>query len=392
MRFLTQNLLVQSSVLTAAMMIIVAVIVSSVLDQRLNHNLDLLTDYGHTMMTGVDIQATDQLAIPGLIRDMENSRWITWGAIGGASLVLYGSLLAIAWKAWTTASRHRRRFQLAAMEFENQIRERTAELINSNRALCEEITERKQAEADLQALSASLERRSRQLEQFASVASHDLQEPLRKLRTYGDRLKSGYGDTLAESGQDYLQRMLNASGRMQTLLDDLLTFSRVTTKTEPIILVDLSVVAEQVLVDLKAAIKEVGGRVEVAELPTIDADPIQMRQLLQNLISNSLKFHRKTEPPVVRVRSQISDAPTNPMVTLEVEDNGIGFDERYVDRIFNVFQRLHGRDTYSGTGIGLAMCHKIVERHRGTITAKSRPDYGATFIVTLPVNQPQGDN
>ena len=392
MRFLKQNLLIQSSVLTAAMMMIVAVIVSSVLDQRLNHNLDLLTDYGHAMMTGVDIKATDQLGIPGLIKDMENSRWIAWGAIGGASLVLYGSVLAIAWKAWTTASRQRRQLESSAMEFENQIRERTADLLKSNLELVKEITERKQAEAELQALTASLERRNRQLEQFAFVASHDIQEPLRKLRTYGDRLKSGYGHTLADRGQDYLQRMLNATGRMQTLIDDLSTFSRVTTKAEPFVPVDLSVVAEQVLVDLNATIKEVGGRVEVAELPTIDADPIQMRQLIQNLVSNSLKFHRKTQPLIVRVRSQISDALSNPVVTLEVADNGIGFDERYLGRIFNVFQRLHGRDTYSGAGIGLAVCRKIVERHRGTITAKSRPGQGATFLVTLPVNQPQGDN
>ena len=248
-------------------------------------------------------------------------------------------------------------------------------------------------------LAATLQFSNRELEQFASIASHDLQEPLRKVRAFGELLKSGYADTLSDQGQDYLRRMLNAADRMQTLIDDLLTLSRVTTKGEPFVPVDLGAIAEEVLNDLEISINQSGGIVEVSDLPVIDADPTQMRQLLQNIISNSLKFHQTSESPVVKVRSQFFNGPStngdgdasgNGLVSLEVEDNGIGFDEKYLDRIFNVFQRLHGRGEYDGAGIGLAVCRKIAERHGGTITAKSEPGQGATFIITLPMKQPQG--
>lgn len=246
-----------------------------------------------------------------------------------------------------------------------------------------------------------------ELQQFAYVASHDLQEPLRKIQAFGDRLKAKFSSELTDQGRDYIERMQNAAGRMQALIDDLLTFSRVTSKAQPFAHVSLAQVIQEVLSDLEVRIHQTGGRVEVGELPTIDADPIQMRQLLQNLVSNALKFHHRGEPPVISIRSQLlqnTEQPTEGYsATVEtrnfgplhcqiiVQDNGIGFEMKYLDRIFNVFQRLHGRCEYEGTGMGLAICRKIAERHGGSITATSTPGQGATFIVTLPVKQNKGE-
>jgi light-regulated signal transduction histidine kinase (bacteriophytochrome) len=263
-----------------------------------------------------------------------------------------------------------------------------------------EIAERQRAEAELKAFTAQLERSNRELQDFAYVASHDLQEPLRKIRAFGDRLKTSCGEALSARGQDYLERMQQAAARMQTLINDLLTFSRVTTKAQPFRPVNLAQVAREVVSDLEVRIEQTGGRVEVATLPIIDADPLQMRQLLQNLLGNALKFHRPEVPPVVKLSSEL--LPTQeagsagraapPMCQLHVADNGIGFDEQYLDRIFTPFQRLHGRGEYEGTGIGLAVCRKIVERHGGSITARSAPGQGAIFLVMLPIAQPKGDS
>ncbi|MBA3712781.1 MAG: PAS domain S-box protein [Pyrinomonadaceae bacterium] len=263
----------------------------------------------------------------------------------------------------------------------------------------EDITDRKLVEETLRLYAAKLERSNRELQDFAQVASHDLQEPLRKILAFGDRLKTKAGASLDEECRDYLQRMFNAATRMQTLITDLMTFSRIETKAQPFVPVDLGVIASEVSADLETRIEQTGGRVEIEELPTINADPLQMRQLLQNLIGNSLKYYRAGVPPVVRIYSQNLDEPSHesidesilapPLCQIFVEDNGIGFDEKYLDRIFTVFQRLHKKGEYEGTGVGLAICRKIVERHGGTITARSSPGQGATFIVTLPVRQPK---
>lgn len=240
-----------------------------------------------------------------------------------------------------------------------------------------------------------------ELEQFAHVASHDLQEPLRKIMSFGDRLKDKYSETLTAQGCDYLERMQKAAERMQTLIEDLLTLSRITTKAQPFVSVDLAQVAQEVLSDLEVRIEQTGAKVEVGKLPTLEADPLQMRQLLQNLISNALKFHQRTEPPKIGIYSQLLNSekqqPTGnsrqPMLyQILVQDNGIGFDEKYLSSIFNAFQRLHGRSEYEGTGMGLAICRKIVERHNGSITAKSSPGQGSMFIVTLPLQQRQVNN
>lgn len=263
--------------------------------------------------------------------------------------------------------------------------------------------ERERVRAELAAFSERLEWSNHELQDFASVASHDLQEPLRKVMAFGDRLKSKYGDELGEQGRDYVERMQNASGRMQVLINDLLSYSRVTTKARPFGPVDLCQVVREVVSDLEERIAEDGGRVEIEALPIVYADELQMRQLFQNLIANGLKFRAPDRPPVVRVRVEAeartdvsaragAEEPGMPRISapprLIVEDKGIGFKPQYGDRIFSIFERLHGRDEYEGTGIGLAICRKIVERHGGTIVAEGSPNVGARFIVTLPAATP----
>ncbi len=243
------------------------------------------------------------------------------------------------------------------------------------------LADRDAASAELGARNAELARSNRELEDFATVASHDLQEPLRKVQFFIDRLGTKLGGSLDEEAQGHLDRVLNASDRVQRLIDDLFAFARVKTRAEPFVAVDLGAVARAVAQDLEARIQDANGKVELGALPTIEADPVQMRQLLQNLLANALKFHRKDVPPVVTVRSEPGEGDT---CRLLVTDNGIGFEEKYLDRIFTIFHRLHGRDEYEGTGVGLAICRRIVERHGGTITATSRPMQGSTFIVTMP--------
>jgi light-regulated signal transduction histidine kinase (bacteriophytochrome) len=212
-----------------------------------------------------------------------------------------------------------------------------------------------------------------------------MKEPLRKVISFGNMLRQKYNDSLEQTGNDYLNRMLDATERMHSLLTGLLEYSRVTTNPEPFREVDVSAVIHEVLSDLEIIIKQTGGEVKVGELPSIQADPTQIRQLFQNLIGNALKFHKEGGRPVVDLFSTTTDDGT---LQIYVKDNGIGFEEQYLDRIFAPFKRLHGRGSqYEGTGIGLAICKKIVERHGGSITAKSTPGHGATFIITLPSKQ-----
>jgi len=230
-----------------------------------------------------------------------------------------------------------------------------------------------------------LEQSNRELESFAYVASHDLQEPLRKIQTFGDRLKSTAAAALSPEGRDYIDRIQAAATRMRRLIDDLLSFSRVSSNARSFTQVNLKAVVREVLVDLETTIEKAGASVTVGELPVLAADPTQMRQLLQNLVGNALKFRREGVPPSISVRGTV-DARSQRCV-LEVEDNGIGFEEKYTERIFQVFQRLHGRGQYEGTGIGLAICRKIVERHGGALSVRSTPGVGTTFHVSLPLTQ-----
>ncbi len=246
-----------------------------------------------------------------------------------------------------------------------------------------DVTEQTRAEEQRRAFTEKLERSNRELEDFAFVASHDLQEPLRKIHAFGERLAASAGDSLDARSRDYLTRMLNAAGRMQLLIDDLLAYSRITTRGQPFAPVSLTQVAAEVISDLEVSIEQAHGKVEIGRLPTIDADRLQMRQLLQNLIGNALKFHQPDQPPVVHVEQRQAMAG---LVEIVVRDEGIGFEQKYADRIFGMFQRLHGRNEYEGTGIGLAICRKIAERHGGTIRAESSPGQGTAFIIRLPAS------
>jgi len=273
--------------------------------------------------------------------------------------------------------------------------------------LFKDITERMRAGEALSLKAAELARSNAELEQFAFVASHDLQEPLRKILAFGDRLKLKCDAAQLGEGGDFLDRMQNAAARMQRLINDLLTFSRTISRSEPFQSVDLGAVTREVLGDLEVLIEKTKASVEVSALPTIEADPTQIRQLLQNLVSNALKFQSPGATAKIRIEAKLIRSvaaaghtsvfsrqsvgePGNvaeEWCELSVQDNGIGFDVKYLDRIFVVFQRLHGRQEYEGTGIGLAVCRRIVDRHGGTITARSQPGAGATFIVSLPVKQ-----
>jgi light-regulated signal transduction histidine kinase (bacteriophytochrome) len=264
---------------------------------------------------------------------------------------------------------------------------RSAEVLTEvNGRLAAVNSELSTANDSLHRRAAELARSNEELDSFASIASHDLQEPLRKVRTFNEQLAVLEADRLSEQGRDYLRRANAAAERMQKLIEDLLKFSRVSTQGRPFEPVDLAEVANRVVVDLEAQVDDAGGRVDIGELPVIKADPLQMQQLLQNLISNALKFRREGVDPVVTVTAERSGET----IILKVADNGIGFEARYASRIFRIFERLHGRTEYPGTGIGLALCRKIADRHGGTIEAESEPGQGATFIVTLPADQPEG--
>lgn len=261
-------------------------------------------------------------------------------------------------------------------------------------ALEEQVQQRTQ---QLQTAVQDLRRSNENLQQFAYIASHDLQEPLRKIQSFGDILKTQYEEALGE-GADFLERMQTAASRMSTLIKDLLAFSRISTLQEATEPVALNAVVQDVLLDLDLRIAETGARVEVEPLPTLLGDASQLRQLFQNLLGNALKFRRPQVSPVIKVschRLTNEELPPSIRPTraaaayyqIEVADNGIGFDNKYVDRIFQVFQRLHNKSEYAGTGIGLAICEKVVINHGGAITASSQPGQGATFRMYFPADE-----
>ncbi len=253
-----------------------------------------------------------------------------------------------------------------------------------------DMTDRREYERELVRTADALRVSNDELEKFAYIASHDLQEPLRKIQAFGTRLSDKFRAAVGEQGKDYIDRMLDSAGRMRRLIEDLLAFSRVTTKGAAFVSVDLNAVARDVLSDLEERVARSGGTVQVGPLPTVPGDPSQLRQVFQNLIGNALKFARPDVPPVVRVTAVPFDrlpADAPPAAAgwrISVADNGIGFDPQYTDRIFELFQRLHGRGEYEGTGLGLAIVRKIVVRHGAAITAHSRPGQGAEFVLDWP--------
>jgi signal transduction histidine kinase len=241
-------------------------------------------------------------------------------------------------------------------------------------------------ESRMKTLLLKIEKSNQELQSFASIASHDLQEPLRKIITFGDRLAARIPDA-DEQSKDYLDRMQKSALRLKCLVGDLLQLTRIETKTRPFESMDLNNVVQTVIEDLETRLKNSGGVVKINKLPVIEADPAQMYQLFLNLIGNALKFNRKGIPPVVNLDSVKVE---NDVWEISVEDNGIGIMEEHVDKIFQPFERLHGRSTYEGTGIGLTICNKIVFRHGGEITVKRQSTNGVTFHITLPEKQDSG--
>lgn len=264
-----------------------------------------------------------------------------------------------------------------------------------------DVTERLEAETAVRQLNRTLERRvaartadleerNKELQHFAYIASHDLREPLRKIRAFGDLLQDEADEALSEEAGFYIQRMRTSASRMDDLLTDLLAFSRIATHTRPFATVHVEQAIRDVVDDYGLKIQEVDAVVDVQASGAVDADESQLRQLMSNLIDNALKFRRDGLQPRIRIHVALESSPedaSGDVCRIVVEDNGIGFDEKYVDRIFEPFERLHGRSEFEGTGMGLAICQRIVQRHRGDISVSSSPGEGSRFTVTLPVRQ-----
>ena len=244
-----------------------------------------------------------------------------------------------------------------------------------------DVTARKIIDERLRAAAADLARSNAELEQFAYVASHDLQEPLRMVASYTQLLARRYKGKLDQDADEFIAFAVDGARRMQELINDLLTYSRVGTRALQLETVDSNQLVDQVVGDLAAAVHESSANVTRDDLPSVQGDPTQLRQLFQNLIANGIKFHRPHQTPRVHIAAMRERGPW----TFSVNDNGIGIEPQYQERIFALFQRLHTRADYPGTGIGLAICKKIVERHGGQISVESQPGHGTTFRFTLPV-------
>ncbi len=252
-------------------------------------------------------------------------------------------------------------------------------------SIMSDITERRRAEERLQQALSDLNSRNRELQDFAFVASHDLQEPLRKIRAFSDRLISRLAPALDEQARDYLQRSAAAAARMQTLIDDLLEYSRIDSRGKSFVVVELGPLLATVIEDLYERIESSGARIDVGIMPALEGDYTQLRQLFQNLLSNSLKFRHPERAPQIRVEAEPARTEQGrPAYRIVIKDNGIGFDFKHAARIFVPFQRLHSRENYEGTGIGLAIVRRIVERHRGQIEVTDASDSGVTFSILLP--------
>jgi PAS domain S-box-containing protein len=258
-------------------------------------------------------------------------------------------------------------------------------------ATVHDVHESRLAEQELKSIAEKLSMSNSNLLELAYLASHDLQEPVFSIVALSERLQEQLAPSLDTESRANLGLIHRAASRMMTLIQEMLSLVRVTTHVQPFVAVDLGLVVQEVLGDLRGRIESVGGQVEVGSLPTVYADPVQMRQLLQNLIGNALKFHRPEESPLVKVDAidpAGAEAPAPALCRFVVEDNGIGFDPALAARLFQPFQRLHESGAFEGSGIGLAICKRILERHGGTIEAQSRPGRGARFIVTLPLAPP----
>lgn len=280
----------------------------------------------------------------------------------------------------------------------HQLAAQEQKLIAINKNLENEIKEKELSEERIKQLNKKLienvdhlEAINRNLDRFAFMSSHDLQEPLRKIRTFSDLLYSKYKDSLDNDAVKYLSRIQKSAERMQALIVDILEFSKVSFDKNSLQTTDLNVVVNEVVADLDATIQEKHANITIGNLPSLEVKPGLMRPLFFNLIGNALKYSRKEKNPDISIYSEVNGCENNDAALsknyckIYVKDNGIGFDQKYADQIFDMFVRLHGNSEYEGTGIGLALCKQIAEKHGGFISALSRENEGATFIVSLPV-------
>jgi signal transduction histidine kinase len=267
-------------------------------------------------------------------------------------------------------------------------------LIAINRSLENEIREKKISEEKILELNKKLienitrlESANQELDRFAFMASHDLQEPLRKIRLFSDRLFYKYNDKLDEEAISFINRIQQSGMRMENLIKDILTFSKLSIDKDPFVETDLNLILEEVLVEMNEEVQKKSAKINIGPMPKLPVNPGLMRPLFYNLINNSLKYSKKDVPPTIKIRSEYNKdrlLKESNFCRIIIEDNGIGFDQQYAEQIFGMFKRLHRHNEFEGTGIGLALCKKIVEEHRGHITALSRENEGATFIISLP--------
>lgn len=327
------------------------------------------------ILAGLAIWGTLHGLSPFAMKDQNASLLLLQAFMGVATMV---SLAVAAVVAQHKLAKNVLRETHSALELE--VEERTAALLKAVAKLESEVTGRRQAEKALELKTEELLRSNAELDQFATVVSHELQEPVRKILAFGEILKTIKADPGSEEWQ-YAQRMGDAARRMERLIHDILSLSRVMTNAKPLESVDLNETIKDVAADFKDRISQAGGKMTAGPLPILKADGLQMSELFGNLVSNAYKFRKKEEP----LRINVTSGPVQKgYIEIRVEDNGIGFEEQYLDRIFKPFQRLHRRGEYEGSGMGLAICQRILLRHGGVISAKSRPGNGSVFIVTLP--------
>ena len=281
----------------------------------------------------------------------------------------------------------------------HQLLAQEQKLIAINKSLEVEISEHKVSEEKVKALNLELlknidklEAANKDLDRFAFMASHDLQEPLRKILTFSDRLNTRYADQLDDEGKRYISRIRSATERLQTLIKDIMTFAKISMEKSNFEKSDMNSLIEEVVTEMESVITEKNAEISIENLPSLYINPSLIRPLFYNLIHNALKYSKANVSPRIRIYCEQDpvfigasvNGAGNPYFRIYVEDNGIGFDQKYAEQIFEMFRRLHHHDEYEGTGIGLAFCKKIVEQHEGFISARSVPDQGSTFIISLP--------
>lgn len=281
-----------------------------------------------------------------------------------------------------------------------QLMEQEQKLIAANRSLEIEIKDRIASENRVNELNKQLlenihqlESSNKELDRFAYMASHDLQEPLRKIKIFSERIITKYKDSMDAEGQTYMDKMQAACTRMQNLINDILAFSKLSVSKDLLVFTDMNELLDEVVAEMDMQLHEKNGKVIIDKLPKLHVHPRLIKPMFQNIISNSLKYSKKGIDPVIRISAKLDKGigsddklSINRYCRIMIEDNGIGFEQQYADQVFTMFKRLHAGSEYEGTGIGLAICKKIAEEHNGFISAKSEVNKGTTFTISLPVD------